>query len=124
MKTEAERIAAMRDTFVGRVLTEIPGVRLNGHPTRRLPGIVSLTFSSLSGSELMMLMDRAGVCVSTGAACSAASREPSHVLTAIGLSRAEANGTIRLSLSGETTQEEMDTAAGVLKEAAAALRSL
>ena len=124
MKTEAERIAAMRDTFVGRVLTEIPGVRLNGHLTRRLPGIVSLTFSSLSGSELMMLMDRAGVCVSTGAACSAASREPSHVLTAIGLSRAEANGTIRLSLSGETTQEEMDTAAGVLKEAAAALRSL
>ena len=124
MKTEAERIATMRDTFVGRVLTEIPGVRLNGHLTRRLPGIVSLTFSSLSGSELMMLMDRAGVCVSTGAACSAASREPSHVLTAIGLSRAEANGTIRLSLSGETTQEEMDTAAGVLKEAAAALRSL
>ena len=115
MNVGSERIAALRDAFVASILEQIPGVRLNGHPTKRLPGIVSLTFSAISGAELMMLMDRAGICVSTGAACSAASREPSHVLTSVGLSRAEADGTIRISLSEETTREELDSAAAAMR---------
>lgn len=119
-----ERITALRDAFDANIFEQIPGVRLNGHPTKRLPGIVSLTFSAISGAELMMLMDRAGICVSTGAACSAASREPSHVLTSVGLSRAEADGTIRISLSDKTTREELDITAAAIKEAVTAMRSL
>lgn len=119
-----ERITALRDAFAASILEQIPGVRLNGHPTKRLPGIVSLTFSAISGAELMMLMDRAGICVSTRAACSAASREPSHVLTSVGLSRAEADGTIRISLSDKTTREELDITAAAIKEAVTAMRSL
>ena len=118
------KIAAMRDGMIRRILTEIPGSFLNGHPSKRLPGNVNVSFSGINGSELLMLLDRQGVCASTGAACSADSREPSHVLTAIGRTRAQANGAIRLSLSEETGQEEADAAVDTLKEAVSVLSML
>ena len=124
MEESSARIAALRDAFTARILTEIPGARLNGHPSRRLPGNVNISFAGINGTELLMLLDRQGVCVSTGAACSAGSRAPSHVLTAIGRTRAQANGTIRLSLSEETTQEELDAALLALKQSVSVLTML
>ena len=124
MEASSAQVAGLRDAFMARILTEIPGARLNGHPSRRLPGNVNISFAGINGAELLMLLDRQGVCASTGAACSAGSRAPSHVLTAIGRTRAQANGAIRLSLSEETTQEELDAALLALKQSVSVLTML
>ena len=124
MEESAARVTALRDALIRRILTEIPGARLNGHPARRLPGNVNVSFAGINGSELQMLLDRQGICVSTGAACSAGSGEPSHVLTAIGRTRVQANSAIRLSLSEETTPEELDAAVTALKESVCVLSML
>ena len=124
MAENTVRITALRDSLVRRILKEIPGSSLNGHPVKRLPGNVNVSFAGISGSELLTLLDGQGICASTGAACSSSSGKPSHVLTAVGKSRTRANGAIRLSLSDETTREEVDAAFRALKESVSALSML
>ncbi len=101
------RVAAMRDRLI-EALTAIPYSRLNGHRTERLPGNVNVGFECIEGESMLLLLDMKGICASTGSACSSASLEPSHVLLAIGVPHEKAHGSIRLSISHETTEEDID----------------
>ena len=110
------RIRAQRDRLQDRLLTAIPGASVNGHPHRRLPGNLSFT---LPGIEATDLLDRLpGIAASTGSACNTGSGEPSHVLTAIGLTRDQARATLRLSLGRTTTDTEIDQAADLIARTA------
>ena len=121
MKANAAYMTALRDGLLRRVLEKLPGTRLNGHPVRRLPGNLNLCFAPVNASELLTLLDGRGICVSAGSACTASSMEPSHVLTAIGLTRTQANGSLRISLSEETTEAELEIVLQTLTEAVSAL---
>ena len=77
MAKNTEKVSALRNRLIERVLTENPGAKLNGHPANRLPGNASFTFEDINGEELLMLLDAAGICASTGSACSAGNGEPS-----------------------------------------------
>ena len=101
------RVAALRDQLIAG-LTAIPYSRLNGHKTERLPGNVNVGFECIEGESMLLMLDMKGICASTGSACSSASLEPSHVLLAIGVPHEKAHGSIRLSISHETTQEDVD----------------
>ncbi len=105
---DLERVAAMRDRLIREILAKIPDTRLNGHPTQRLPGNVNISFDFIEGESMILLLDSCGICASTGSACSNNSLEPSHVLLAIGLPHEKAHGSLRLSLSHETTDEDVD----------------
>ncbi|MYS23400.1 cysteine desulfurase [Streptomyces sp. DvalAA-14] len=106
------RIKALRDRLQDHLLAAIPGAGVNGHPHRRLPGNLSLT---LPGIEAADLLDRIpGIAASTGSACNTGSSEPSHVLTAIGLTRNQARATLRLSIGRTTTENEVDQAADLI----------
>jgi len=119
--TEQQRI---RDYLIDRVMTEIPYARLTGHRTQRLPGNASFCFQFTEGETLLILLDMEGICASSGSACTTGSREPSHVLTAIGLPPEVTRGSIRLTLSHETTQDEIDYTVEKMKEIIAKARSL
>ena len=121
MNANAAYMTALRDALLRRVLEKLPGTRLNGHPVRRLPGNLNLCFAPVNASELLTLLDGRGICVSAGSACTASSMEPSHVLTAIGLTRTQANGSLRISLSEETTEAELEIVLQTLTEAVSAL---
>jgi cysteine desulfurase len=100
-------------------MCKLPQSRLNGEPTRRLPGNANFCFEGLEGESLLLLMDHAGIAVSSGSACTSGSLDPSHVLLALGLPHAVAHGSLRLSLSRYTTEEEIDfvceTLPGIVK---------
>ncbi len=102
------RVAAMRDRLIREILEKIPYTRLNGHPTKRLPGNVNISFDFIEGESMILLLDACGINASTGSACSNNSLEPSHVLLSIGLPHEKAHGSLRLSLSHETTDEDVD----------------
>ena len=121
LEENMQSIAALRDEMIRRVLAEIPGTSLTGDPVQRLPGNIHLRFENVKGRELLHLLDRCGICASTGSACSAESMEPSHVLSALGLSRLEADSSLRLTLSEETTREELSRTLDALKQAVDAL---
>ncbi|MEU1661286.1 aminotransferase class V-fold PLP-dependent enzyme [Streptomyces griseofuscus] len=113
------RIRALRDRLQDHLLAAIPGAGVNGHPHRRLPGNLSLT---LPGIEAADLLDRLpGIAASTGSACNTGSGEPSHVLTAIGLTRAQARATLRFSVGRTTTATEVEQAARLIARTAHAL---
>ena len=101
------RVAKMRDKLID-ALTKVPYSRLNGHKTERLAGNVNIGFEFIEGESILMWLDMAGICASTGSACSSASLDPSHVLLAIGVPHERAHGSIRLSISHETTDEDID----------------
>ena len=105
--SELERVAKMRDRLIEE-LTKIPYSKLNGHRTKRLPGTVNIGFEFIEGESLLLWLDIAGICASTGSACSSASLEPSHVLLAMGVPHEKAHGSLRLSISSETTDEDID----------------
>lgn len=115
---------ALRDYLIQQVLTRIPFSQLNGCPRNRLPGNAHFSFRFVEGSSLLMLLDSAGICASSGSACSSGSAEPSHVLTAIGLEEDLARASLRLTLGRETTKKELDTVVSVLAETIAQLRSI
>ncbi|WP_276949606.1 cysteine desulfurase family protein [Acetatifactor muris] len=98
-------------------LKDVEGMWLNGNPESRVPGIINLGFEGVSGEALMLLLDLNGISVSTGAACNTESVEPSHVLTAMGLSPERARSCIRISLSVCNTEEEIDTICRAVSEA-------
>lgn len=108
MKDDNARLAMLRDELIYRLTTEIPESQLTGHPTKRLPGTASFVFKYIEGESLLLLLDAEGICASTGSACSSKSLEPSHVLLAIGLPHEIAHGSLRLTLSHETTKEDID----------------
>ena len=113
MAQEAERLAALRDRLLAGL--RVPGLRLNGSATRRIPGNLNLTFPGARASELMRAVPE--LCVSTGSACSSAEVEPSYVLRAMGLSDDEAARTLRLGLGRFTSAADVDFAAGALSAA-------
>ncbi len=119
-----EKLSAIRDHMIERILKEIPYTRLNGHPTTRLPGNVNVCFRFIEGESLLMLLDAKGIAGSSGSACTSGSLDPSHVLLAIGLPHEIAHGSLRLSLSEENTMEEADYVVDALVEIVSRLRSM
>ena len=103
----ASKVSALRDRLIAG-LEKIPHSALNGDRTRRLPGNVSLCFEGIEGESLLLLLDAKGICASSGSACTSGSLDPSHVLLAIGRPHEVAHGSLRLTLSEENTQEEVD----------------
>lgn len=105
--TNAEKVSALRDRLI-EGLEKIPHSALNGDRTKRLPGNVSFCFEGIEGESLLLLLDAKGICASSGSACTSGSLDPSHVLLAIGRPHEVAHGSLRLTLSEENTQEEVD----------------
>ncbi len=118
---EAARLLVLRDRLHRRITAALDGVRLNGHPTGRLPGNLNLSFDGVDGEALMMAMTR--VAVSSGSACTSANPEPSYVLRAIGLDEASALASLRFGLGRATTEAEVDEAADLVIAAVARLRA-
>ena len=104
---ELDSVREKRDRLI-RELTKIPYSKLNGSESERLPGNVNIGFEFVEGESILMWLDMAGICASTGSACSSASLDPSHVLLATGVPHEKAHGSIRLSITHETTDEDID----------------
>lgn len=124
MEANMAKVAALRDHMIARIEKEIPHCRLNGHRENRLPGNVNFCFRFIEGEGMLMLLDFNGICASSGSACTSGSLDPSHVLLAIGLPHEIAHGSLRLSLSEDTTMEEADKAVDALTEIIPRLRSM
>jgi cysteine desulfurase len=114
----------LRDYLIGRVLKEVPYVRLNGHKTDRLPNNANFAFQFIEGESLLIMLDMQNICASSGSACTSGSLDPSHVLLAIGLPHEIAHGSLRLTLCEDNTTEEMDYVVDTIKEIVAKLRSM
>ena len=121
-RTAKER--EVRDYLIDRVLNEIPYCRLNGHRTDRLPNNANFSFQFVEGESLLIMLDMKGICASSGSACTSGSLDPSHVLLAIGVPHEVAHGSLRLTLSDETTKEDLDFTVDKLKEIVQYLRSM
>ena len=106
IENKAKLITEKRDKLIDELL-KITHSRLNGHPTKRLPGNVNISFEGIEGESLLLFLNMAGICASSGSACTSGSLDPSHVLLAIGLPHEIAHGSLRLSLSEENTYEEI-----------------
>ncbi len=119
-----EKQSELRDYLISRVLEEIPYSRLNGHKTLRLPNNANFCFRFIEGESLLILLDQNGICASSGSACTSGSLDPSHVLLAIGLPHEIAHGSLRLTLSEDTTKEEIDFTVDKLKMIVERLRSM
>jgi cysteine desulfurase len=113
-ESENARVAALRDRLVEGVLARVPDSRLSGHPTQRLPNSASFLFKGVDGETLQLSLDLEGICVSTGSACTSGESEPSFVLRAMGLPRAWALGSIRMTLGHLTQEEDVDAVLAVL----------
>lgn len=124
MEARTGKEVTLRDHLIERVLSEIPYVRLNGPKTDRLPNNVNFCFRFIEGESLLILLDQLGVCASSGSACTSGSLDPSHVLLAIGLPHEIAHGSLRITLSEETTLEEIDFVADELKRIVERLRGM
>lgn len=121
---DAERLAALRDRIVTGVRERIPGAVLTGHPLRRLPNSASFCFPGTQGESLIVALDLEGIAVSSGSACTSGSTEPSHVLTAIGLARDVAQGSLRITVGRETTEAHVDRLLDVLPRVVERIRSV
>ena len=102
------KLIRLRDSLIEKIQLNIPYVRLNGHPTYRLPGNVNMCFQFIEGESLLLSLDMEGIAGSSGSACTSGSLDPSHVLLAIGLPHEIAHGSLRLSLGDFNTEEELD----------------
>lgn len=114
----------LRDYLIRRILKEVPYTRLNGHPERRLPNNANFCFQFVEGESLLIMLDMEGICGSSGSACTSGSLDPSHVLLAIGLPHEIAHGSLRLTLSEETTKEEIDLTVDAVKRIVERLRNM
>lgn len=127
METMEERTAkesALRDYLIARIEEEIPFAKLNGHRVKRLPNNVNFCFRFIEGESMLIMLDMAGICGSSGSACTSGSLDPSHVLLAIGLPHEIAHGSLRLTLGDENTKEQVDYVVDHLKEIVAKLRAM
>jgi cysteine desulfurase len=118
------RIAALRDRLLKGILDTISCARLNGHPEKRLPGNLNVSFEYIEGESMLLWLDDEGICGSTGSACTSGSLEPSHVMLAIGLPHEVAHGSLRLTLGDANTEQEVDRVLDVLPKVVAKLREM
>ncbi|EET59262.1 cysteine desulfurase NifS [Marvinbryantia formatexigens DSM 14469] len=126
-ETMQERTAkeiALRDHLIDRVLKEVPYTRLNGDRTDRLPNNANFSFQFIEGESMLIMLDMEGICGSSGSACTSGSLDPSHVLLAIGLPHEIAHGSLRLTLSEETTLEDIDFVVDTIKGIVGRLRDM
>ena len=114
----------MRDYLSKRVMEEFPFTKLNGHPTDRLPNNANFCFRFIDGESMLIRLDMAGICGSSGSACTSGSLDPSHVLLAIGLPHEIAHGSLRLTLNEEITKEDIDYVVDQLKTIVSDLRGM
>lgn len=121
---EAARLTVMRDRFIRGVFDRLDGIRLNGHPARRLPNNINFSLTSVEGEGMILSLDMLGIACSTGSACSSSSVETSHVLTAIGLPKEFSHGSLRFSLGRYTKESDIDTVLEILPQVVGRLRSL
>ena len=112
----------IRDYMIQQILETIPNCRLNGHRRNRLPNNINISFEFIDSGALLIMLDTLGICASGGSACTSASRKPSHVLQAIGLSDELSRGTIRLTIGEETTKKDADYVIACIKELVEGLR--
>lgn len=124
MAKRAEKEKELRDYFIDRISAEIPYTVLNGHREDRLPNNINFCFRFVEGESVLIMLDQAGICASSGSACTSGAIDPSHVLRAIGLSDEMAHESLRLTLSYENTKEEIDTVVGELKRIVERLRGI
>ena len=116
MDEKTKREIELRDYLTTRILREISNTRLNGHPVKRLPGNVNVSFESVEGESVLIMLDMRDICASSGSACTSGSLDPSHVLLALGMSPELARGSLRLTLSEDNTREELDIVVEELKQ--------
>ena len=124
MKERTKKEIELRDHLIDRIIKEVPYSRLNGHPSKRLPNNVNICFRFIEGESLLLWLDQAGICASSGSACTSGSLDPSHVLLAIGLPHEIAHGSLRLTLSEDITLEQIDYTADKVKEIVSKLREM
>lgn len=124
MAKRAEKEKELRDYFIDRISSEISYTVLNGHREDRLPNNINFCFRFVEGESVLIMLDQAGICASSGSACTSGAIDPSHVLRAIGLSDEMAHESLRLTLSYENTKEEIDTVVGELKRIVERLRGM
>ncbi|MBN2453216.1 MAG: cysteine desulfurase NifS [Candidatus Omnitrophica bacterium] len=121
---EPRKLMELRDYLYKGITSKIPHTRLNGHPEKRLPNTMNVGFKYLEGESIMLNLDMEGVAVSTGSACTSGTLEPSHVLTAMAIDAADAQGSIRFSLGRDNTKEDMDYVLSVLPPIIQRLREM
>ncbi len=119
-----EKLIKLRDRLIEKIFENIDHVRLNGHPTKRLPGNVNICFEFIEGESLLLSLDMEGIAASSGSACTSGTLDPSHVLLAIGLPHEIAHGSLRLSLGDFNTEDEIDYVVEKLVEIVARLRAM
>ena len=124
MDKRIEKETAVRDYFIEQIEKRVPYAKLNGHRVKRLPNNINFCFRFIEGESMLIMLDMAGICGSSGSACTSGSLDPSHVLLAIGLPHEIAHGSLRLTLSDEITKEQLDYVVDHLKEIVAKLRSM
>lgn len=124
MATNAATLIRMRDRLIQGILAAIPDTRLNGHPTQRLPNNVNVSVRYIEGEAQLLRLDLAGVCGSSGSACTSGSLDPSHVLLAIGLPHEIAHGSLRLTLGMDNTEEDVDYILAELPKIVTTLREM
>ena len=124
MEGRTAREKELRDYFIQRVLEEIPYVRLNGDPVKRLPNNMNFSFRFIEGESLLIMLDMKGIAGSSGSACTSGSLDPSHVLLAIGLPHEIAHGSLRLTLGEDITKADLDYTLDQIKEIVSKLRNL
>lgn len=124
MNERASKEIQLRNYLMDRIMAEIPYTRINGHRENRLPNNCNFAFQFIEGESLLIMLDMAGICGSSGSACTSGSLDPSHVLLAIGLPHEIAHGSLRLTLSEENTKEEMDYVVSEVKRIVERLRGM
>ena len=124
MDTKTRKEIELRDYLIGRLENEIPHCWLNGHRTKRLPNNINFSFLFIEGESMLIMLDMAHICASSGSACTSGSLDPSHVLLAIGLPHEIAHGSLRLTLGYDNTQEEIDGVVDEIEKIVARLRSM
>lgn len=124
MAARREHLEKLSGVLRERILQTIPNVRLTGHPTQRLPGNISLCFDFVEGESILLMLDGHGVMASSGSACTSGILDASHVLLALGLPHELANGSLRLTLGKDNTEEDIEKVITVLPDVIAALRRI
>lgn len=124
MAANAKKECALRDKLMAGIQASIPEVKLNGHPSERLPNNVNFSIRYIEGESMLLLLDINGIAASSGSACTSGSLDPSHVLLAMGLPHEIAHGSLRLTLSEFTTEQEVDYVLGLLPEIVQRLRDM
>ncbi len=119
-----QKLTALRDAYIKKVLETIPYSHLNGHPTKRLPGNANISFEFIEGEGMLLCLDMKGISASSGSACTSGSLDPSHVLLAIGLKHEEAHGSLRVSFGEDNTTDDVNYIADSLKEIVERLRMM